>query len=125
MAKKPDFHVSKASETRKWIPEDDVVLICEAWEKFEGDLPPFESAVGALIFGRLAGFDALRVVHSWRTLRKYEDILGITFKDRLLDRTPDSRRVNGIRYADKFNQFWKAIAAGVSAEPDARMAVKS
>ena len=125
MAKKPDFHVSKASETRKWILDGDLDRICQAWEKFEGDLPVFESAVGALFFGRFAGSDALRVVHSWRTLRKYEQILGITFKDELLERTPDSRRVNGIRYADKFSQFWKAIAAGVSAEPEARMAVKS
>jgi hypothetical protein len=125
MAKKIDFHVSKASETRDWILEDDLVVICRAWENFEGDLQVFESAVGALLFGRLAGFDALRVVHSWRTLRKYEQILGIAFKDRLRERTADSRRVNGIRYADKFREFWRAIAAGVSAEPEARMAVKS
>ena len=120
MAKK-DWKVTPAKETRKWILEEDLQVICEAWENTEDEqVEVMESAIGALIMGRLAGYDVLRIVHSHRTLKKYEGLLGITFKDILLARTADSRRVNGIRYADKFKQFWKALAGGVAQEPNAK-----
>ena len=123
MAKKSDIHVSKAAVTETWMKESDFEIICKAWENFHGQVEVFESAVGALLVGRLAGYDVLRVLHSWRTLKNYEEILGISFKDLLPARTADSRRVNGIRYAEKFQQFWKALAGGVAAEPNARVAV--
>jgi hypothetical protein len=124
MAKKSGIHVADPKDTRKLIEESDLQLICQAWEAYEGQLDVFESAVGALMLGRFAGFDALRVIHNSRTLKKYETILcGISFKERLQSRTPESQRVNGIRYAEKFKQFWKALAGGVASEPGAKMAV--
>jgi hypothetical protein len=118
------FHISKAAETRKWIHEDDLKIICEAWERFYGDVGVFESAAGALLMGRFLGYNGLRVLHTWPTLRKYEQILGISFKDTLEPYTADSERLNGIRYAKKFGAFWKAVAAGVSSEPGARVCPK-
>jgi hypothetical protein len=124
MAKKSKIHVSKAAVTETWMKESDFEVICKAWENFQGQVEVFESAVGALLVGRLGGYDVLRVLHSWRTLKNYEEILDIKFKDVLPARTADSRRVNGIRYAEKFEQFWKAIAGGVASEPNARVAIK-
>jgi hypothetical protein len=108
-------------DARERILEEDLVLIGEAWRDFEGQLEVFESAVGALMLGRLAGFDALRVVHGSRTLRRYEGVLcGISFKERLEPRTKDSMRVNGLRRAVEFKQFWKALGAGIASEPGAK-----
>jgi hypothetical protein len=123
MAKKDKIHVSDPKETRAWIKHEDIVSICQAWAKFEGPTGDFESAVGALLVGRLVGLDGLKVLHNWRTLRKYEGLLGISFKEVLRARTDDTRRINGIRYAERFDQFWKAIAGGVGSEADAKLAV--
>jgi hypothetical protein len=124
--KKSGVHVSRPEETRKLIGECDIELICKAWEQYNGSVDVFESAVGALIVGRFAGFDGLRVIHNSKTLRKYEVILGgVSFKQMLAPRTPESRRVNGIRYAESFKQFWKALAGGVASEPGAKEAVSA
>jgi hypothetical protein len=125
MAKKEKekIHVCDPKETRTWIKDNDIDLLCRAWEKFSGPTGEFESAVGAFVVGRLVGLDGLKVLHNWRTLRKYEDLLGISFKEVLPARTKDTRRINGIRYAERFDQFWKAIAGGVASEPDAKLAV--
>jgi hypothetical protein len=120
MAAKTGVVVTSVNETRKWVSSADLDLICQAWHDYEGDVTVFESAVGVLLVGRLLGYDALRVLHSWRTLRKYEGILGISFKD-FPGRTAESQRLNGIRRADKFAQFWKALGAGVASEPQAKV----
>jgi hypothetical protein len=113
-----------ASDVLKRISQADLVAIAEAFRDFEGATEVFESAVGALIVGRFMGFDALRVLHGSRTIKRYEEILGITFRRTLAPRTSDSLRLNGIRYAEKFKAFWKALAAGVASEPGAREVVK-
>ena len=121
MNKGKNYEVAEPSESRTWMKEEDLMTICTAWEDFSGPTDVAESAIGALIVGRLIGYDGLRVIHSWKTLRKYEEILKISFKETLPARTPDSRRITGIRLADKFQAFWKAIAGGVSSEPNAKV----
>ncbi len=125
MGKNKSIYVASATESRKWMKDEDFDVISRAWENYGGQSEVIESAIGALLMGRLIGYEGLQVIHSWSTLRKYETILGITFKEVLKLRTPDSRRINGIRYAEKFKQFWKAIAGGVSSEPKAKDVVLS
>jgi hypothetical protein len=121
MAKQSEIKKTPPAKTKQWILDDDLLqVICEAWDNYKGPVEVIESALGALLIGRLAGYNALRITHSWRTLRKYEDILNIKFADVLPDETPESDRVNGIRYAKKFKAFWKAIAAGVSTQEGAK-----
>jgi len=127
MAKqKKDYVVSTPEVARRRIREEDIMQICRAWEQYDGPSEVFESAIGSLIVGRLIGSNGLRVIHNWRTLRKYEEILGrpdghFTFKDALDPTTDESERLNGIRYAKKFAAFWKALAGGVSSEPGAKV----
>ncbi|HEX4123401.1 MAG TPA: hypothetical protein VHY37_01645 [Tepidisphaeraceae bacterium] len=106
--------------TRTWMQDADWDVICKAFHGYKGQAGVFESAVGALIVGRLLGFQALQVLHSWKTLREYEKHLGIVFKEVLPARTEESQRLAGIRRADTFRQFWKAIAAGVGSEDGAK-----
>ena len=120
MSKKRDWNVTPAKQTRKWMVDDDLDIICRAFENYEGAAEVIEGAIGALLIGRLVGYNGLRVVHSWRTLKKYEGILGIEFGKLLPEKTEDTDRINGIRYARKFKAFWKALAAGVSSEEGAR-----
>jgi hypothetical protein len=119
MAKKKGERAS-AVEIRAWLKPEDLDVICRAWVEYVGLLEVFESAVGALVVGRFGGYDVLRLLHGSRTLRRYETILNISFKERLPSRTKDSSRMHGIRRADKFQQFWKALAGGVGSEPGAK-----
>src|SRR5687767_9798779 len=121
MAKRSEIKKTPPDETRKWIERaSDLEVICKAWDNYTGAVDVLESAIGALLIGRLAGCNTLRITHSWRTLRKYEEILDVDFAKMLPAETAESDRVNGIRYAKKFKAFWKAIAAGVASEDGAK-----
>ena len=91
-----------------------------AMQEFSGDMTVLESAIGARIVGHRFGWQALRVIHATRTLRKYEEVLGIKLRDVIPERTDDSRRVNGVRVADTFDKFWQAISSGKLSAKDAR-----
>ena len=120
MKKQSRIYVMPAQESIKLIADDDLATICKAWENYEGNVEIIEAAIGALIVGRLVGYDGLRMIHSWKTLRNYEGILCVKFKEILPTTTPDTDRINGIRYAKKFKALWRALAAGVGSQPGAR-----
>jgi hypothetical protein len=121
-SKKAEIYVAKPAEARQWIDDADLDRICQAWHDYRGDATVFESAAGSLLLGRFVGLDAIRIIHSATTIRKYEAILGKDFKyrEQLQKRTKDTDRLNGIRYARQFDAFWRALAAGVSTHPGAR-----
>ena len=85
---------------------------------FKGDITQLESAIGALIFGRHLGWRPLYLIHDKRTLRKYEEILGVKFQDVL---PPEGVRANK-SVAWKFlndakrglKDFWKAVKGEIS-----------
>ena len=118
--KKSDVYVMPAEQSVKLIADGDLLTICRAWENYKGNVEIIEAAIGALLIGRLVGYDGLRMIHSWKTLRNYEGLLGVKFKEILREATPDTERINGIRYAKKFGELWRALAAGVGSQPGAR-----
>jgi hypothetical protein len=98
----------------KQLSDDKMLEIIEkAVKEYEGDFTVLESALGALVIGREVGWHGLRVCHSGRTFRRYEDILGIKFREVLPDRTKRSTRLRGIRIADGLGKFWQAISSGM------------
>lgn len=107
---------------KKKVMSDERMLkiIEEAVDRYTGDVTVLESAVGALVIGRLFGWHVLRLIHSGRTFAKYEGILGIKFRDELPDRGPEAHTIGGIKLADKIGKFWQAIAGGQLVGPDVR-----
>jgi hypothetical protein len=88
-------------------------IVKDACYGFVGPAPVLESALGALCFGRIVGWHGLRVIHTYQTLRRYEGILGIKFRDVLPARTVESSTLGGIRIADGLGKFWRVITAGL------------
>ncbi len=77
---------------------------------FKGQLPVLESAIGALIVGRRFGWRVLYLVHDKKTMRKYEDILGIRFRE-AIDPTGDkTNRSLAFHLQEKISNFWKAVS---------------
>lgn len=86
---------------------------------FVGQLDELESALGMLRMGHHFGWKVLYLIHSKRTIRKYEDILNIKIRDIFDERGPSSYRSYGLGFADKFSNFWK-VAGGDIKIPDRR-----
>lgn len=97
-------------------------IIEKACYEFEGDCTVLESAIGALVWGRVVGWKAIRLMHSGRTFKKYEEILFIKFKDELPEMTESSERMHGIRLLKKVGKYWQAITAGLISARDAAVA---
>lgn len=76
---------------------------------FKGDLTQLESALGMLHMGYHFGWKVLYIIHSKRTIRNYEEILGIKIRDIFPETGPSSYRSNGYRAAEKFSNFWKVV----------------
>lgn len=92
----------------------------EAIVRFEGNLDELESALGMYMIGRHFGWKVLYIVHSKRTIRKYEEILGISVRDEFEAEGPDADRSNGFRAVQAVTNFWKAIS-GDTPIPDKKL----
>jgi len=113
--KTPDIEPAKAFERHK--------LLDEAIVRFEGNMDELESALGMYMIGRHFGWKVLYILHSKRTIRKYEEILGISIRNEFEAEGPDAERSNGFRALKSITNFWKAIS-GETPIPDKKLVQK-
>lgn len=83
---------------------------------FKGMIDELESALGMLRIGHHVGWKLLYLIHSKKTIRKYEDILNIKIRDIFEDTGPSSPRSIGLALADKFSNFWKVVSGEIKIE---------
>ena len=91
-----------------------VKLIDKAVMKFRGQSNELESAIGALMVGRKLGWRPLFLIHSPRTIKKYETILDIRFQDTLPDAGPKAKDSIAWIIGEKVSNFWKLVKGEVA-----------
>jgi len=84
--------------------------------KFYGNLDELESALGFLRLGFQYGWKPLAIVHSKKTFKKYEQILGIDAHELFPEETPTSDRSIGYSFAKKVSKFWQVVNGEEKAE---------
>lgn len=84
-----------------------------AAQTFEGSIDELQKAIGMLMTGDLFGWRVLILVHNKRTIRKYEEILGIEVKEFFPEEGPYAYRSVGYTIATKLGNFWKAVSGDV------------
>jgi hypothetical protein len=87
-----------------------VDVIDDAIRRFEGNVDELEQAIGMYMVGRHVGWKVLVLVHNKRTIRKYEDILGINIREAFREEGLDAERSRAYRFASKLSNFWKAVS---------------
>jgi hypothetical protein len=96
------------------LSPDDAKRMCDvvdnAIRNFVGMADELEGAIGMYMIGRHVGWRVLMLVHSKKTIRKYEAILGIVVRDEFPEEGPDVDRSIGYRFAKKLSNFWKAVS---------------
>lgn len=73
-------------------------------------LDELESALGMYMVGFHFGWKVLYVVHSKKTIRKYEEILGISVRDVFDEFGPDADRTNAYKISQAVSSFWKLVS---------------
>ena len=82
----------------------------KAIARFDGQIEELEAALGVLHLGFHVGWKPLVLVHNKRTIRNYEEILGITIKEYFFPEGPSAERSRGYAIAKKLGSFWKAAS---------------
>jgi len=88
----------------------------EAIANFKGQLDELSGALGLLRLGDHFGWRVLFIIHSKRTIRKYENILGITAREFFEEEGPSADRSMGYTFAKKLSNFWKAVSGETKVE---------
>jgi hypothetical protein len=81
-----------------------------AVHNFEGSSDELEAALGMYILGVYMGWKPLVLMHSKKTVRKYEQILGITVREEFDEEGPTSERSRAFGIARGVSNFWKAVS---------------
>lgn len=87
-----------------------VELIDNAILEYSGVGDTLEQAIGMYMIGRHFGWKVLVLMHNKRTIRKYEEILGISIRDAFPEVGPDAPRSMGFKAAEVLSNFWKAVS---------------
>lgn len=82
----------------------------EAILNFTGIIDELEGALGMYMIGRHFGWKVLYLIHSKRTVAKYERILGIDVREEFEPETVDSKRSYGFKLSQTFSNFWKVVS---------------
>lgn len=88
---------------------DLIETLDRAVTNYAGNSNTLESAIGALVFGRHVGWKPLFLIHQRSTIKRYENILGIKFRDVLPDVGPQAHRSYAWKAASALSSFWKAV----------------
>jgi hypothetical protein len=90
-----------------------VAIIDKAAENFRGQADELENAIGMMMIGRLFGWKVLVIVHNKRTIRKYEEILGIDIREMFPEEGPLAYKSLGYKIARTVGNFWKAVSGDI------------
>ena len=82
----------------------------DAVHNFEGTSDELEAALGMYVLGVYMGWKPLVLMHSKKTIRKYEQILGITVREEFNEEGPSSERSRAFVIARGVSNFWKAVS---------------
>lgn len=85
-------------------------LFDQAARNFRGTIDELESAIGMYALGRHFGWKVLYIVHSKKTIKKYEELLGISIREEFPEEGPEAARSMGYSVAKSFSNFWKVVS---------------
>lgn len=97
-----------AAEAKRVVDHVDTAIV-----DYVGTFEEIEQAVGAYIVARHVGWKPLVLVHNKRTIRKFEQILGISFREEFEEVGPDAERSRAYKVAASLSNFWKAVSGDI------------
>lgn len=90
-----------------------IEIVDRAALNFRGQADELENAIGMLMIGRIYGWRVLVIVHNKRTIKKYEEILGINIREMFPPEGPLAQKSLGYKIASKVSNFWKAVSGDI------------
>lgn len=108
-AKKPKVPITPLA-TPKQVQERYAVMDAAIRQQRIFQIDELESALGMYMVGFHFGWKVLHLVHSKKTIKKYEDLLGIKITEVFEPVGPDADRTNAHKIITTVSNFWKAVS---------------
>jgi hypothetical protein len=89
-------------------------MINKAIEGYRGPGQTLETAIGAYFVGKRIGWKPMVLIHDKKTLRKYEEILDISFRDELPEIGDRADKSIAWVAVQKVDNFWKAVKGEIT-----------
>lgn len=104
-------------ETMAKISEMDekqlVAFLDKVFFKYKGATNDIEGAIGALMIGRHLGWKPLFLMHDKKKIKKYEQILGVEFRDALDETGKRADKSIAWKLVKNVSNFWKAVTGNI------------
>lgn len=84
-------------------------LIDTAFDNYRGSSETFKGAIGYAFVARRIGWKPALLMHTQRTIKEYDRILGIDSRSVFPEIGPDADRSVAWRVAQSVTNFWKAV----------------
>jgi hypothetical protein len=94
-------------------PKECIQVADQALKDFSGDFSQLEAAIGAFMIARHLGWKPLLLIHDKKTLRRYEKILGISFREAFPEVGPLAHKSRAWVLVQKVSNFWKAVSGDI------------
>lgn len=92
------------------MDQDELLRVVEsAISRYRGDGHVLESAIGALFLGLRVGWRPLHLMHRHNTISRYQEVLGLSFRDVLPEVGPMAEKMLGWRIAKRAANFWDVV----------------
>lgn len=99
-------------------PDLQIQLINDSIMRFSGQLDILESAIGAYHCGRFYGWRVLFMLHRPKTIKIYEDVLGVYFRDILPEYSIKTHKANVYKILCHLDDFWGIVRGSVKSPRD-------
>ncbi len=83
---------------------------------YSGSLEDLEKAIGMLMAGYHFGWKVLMLVHSKRTIKKYEKILDIDIREFFPAEGRSAQRSMGLDLAKQIGNFWQVVSGDIKVD---------
>ncbi len=99
---------------KKLSDKELIEIIDNATKRFTGNVTELESAIGLFLVARKVGWKGLFLVHTKKTIRRYEEILGISIREYVLEEGELARKSQALKLLKGVTNFWKAVQGEIS-----------
>jgi hypothetical protein len=96
---------------QKYLSDEELInYLNQIIKDFKGQLDELENAMGALLLGRHIGIKPLYILHSKASIKKYQQILNLNFKEQMPTVGYKAEKMVGWKVAKSVSNFWKLVS---------------
>ena len=95
-------------------PEEVIETCLKAIKPFRGNVGTLESAIGAYVIGTKVGWRVLYLCHNKSTIKTYEKLLGVNFREVLPEVGELAHKSLSWQAMQKIGNFWKAVKGEIA-----------